>query len=85
MYIPKDIIKLRVVLDVNGAMDINMSNNKVVNVADPIGPHDAATKCYTDHLIDNIHNLTPLPDEVELNILIISINEIQHYIVWQGY
>ena len=37
MYIPKDIIDLRVVPDVNGAMDINMSNNKVVNVADPMG------------------------------------------------
>ena len=65
MYISKDIITLRVVPDVNGAMDINMSNNKVVNVADPIGPHDAATKCYTDHLIENLHNLTPTTDQTE--------------------
>ena len=65
MYIPKDIINLRVVPDVNGAMDINMSNNKVVNVADSIGPHDAATKCYTDHLIENLHNLTPTTDQTE--------------------
>ena len=42
-----------------------MSNNKVVNVADPIEPHDAATKCYTDHLIENLHNLTPTTNEVE--------------------
>ena len=65
MYITKDIIDLRVVPDVNGAMDINMSNNKVVNVADPIGPHDAATKCYTDHLIENLHNLTPTTNQSE--------------------
>ena len=49
----------------NGAMDINMSNNKVVNVANPIEAHDVATKCYTDHLIQNLHNLTPTTDEVE--------------------
>ena len=42
-----------------------MSNNKVVNVANPIEPHDAATKCYTDHLLENLHNLTPTTDEVE--------------------
>ena len=42
-----------------------MSNNKVVNVADPIGPHDAATKCYTDHLIENLHDLTPITNELE--------------------
>ena len=65
MYIPKDIINLRVVPDVNGAMDINMSNNKVVNVANPIEPHDAATKCYTDHLLENLHNLTPTTDQTE--------------------
>ena len=46
-------------------MDINMSNNKVVNVANPIEAHDVATKCYTDHLIQNLHNLTPTTDEVE--------------------
>ena len=46
-------------------MDINMSNNKVVNVANPIDAHDAATKSYTDLQIQNLHNLTPITDEVE--------------------
>ena len=46
-------------------MDINMSNNKVVNVADPTEARDVATKRYTDLQIQNLHNLTPITDEAE--------------------
>ena len=49
----------------NGVMDINMSNNKVINVADPAEAHDATTKCYTDLQIQNLHNLTPIINEDE--------------------
>ena len=46
-------------------MEINMSKKIVVIGADPTEPHYAATKCYTDHLIENLHNLTPTTDELE--------------------
>ena len=41
--------------------DLNISGNRVINVADPTEPNHVATKGYTDYL----HLLTPDSDEYE--------------------
>ena len=45
--------------------DINISGNKLVNLANPTVPQDAATKEYIDVLTTHMHELTPTSDANE--------------------
>lgn len=58
--------------------EINMSNNKITNVATPTDPFDAATKAYIDNEIINLPPLTDLENQTQ-NIGSVISNEITNF------
>ena len=63
-----------------GNRDIDISGNKLINLADPTEPQDAVTKEYTDTRINHVQNLTPTSNPIEYIRYINNRNTLLHSI-----